>query len=111
MNLHPALAPNKVAVCPIVKKDGLAELGLKIYHDLKSEFMATYDEKDSIGKRYTRQDLIGTPFCVAVDYQTLEDGTFTIRHRNTMQQERLNVEQLKTMLRQTTAMSTLLSKM
>ena len=110
LNLHPALAPIKVGVFPIVKKDGLAELGQKIYHDLKSEFMATYDEKDSIGKRYTRQDLIGTPYCVAVDYQTVEDGTVTVRHRNDMTQERVTIEQLKAILRATTGVNTILEK-
>ena len=110
LNLHPALAPIKVGVFPIVKKDGLAELGQKIYHDLKSEFMATYDEKDSIGKRYTRQDLIGTPYCVAVDYQTVEDGTVTVRQRNDMTQERVTIEQLKAILRATTGVNTILEK-
>lgn len=110
LNLHPALAPYKVAVCPIVKKDGLGELGQKIYRELKSEFMATFDEKDSIGKRYTRQDLIGTPYCVAVDYQSLEDGTVTIRHRNTTEQERVTMDQLKDMLRKATSLSTILEK-
>ena len=111
LNLHPALAPVKVAICPIVKKDGLAELGTRIYKELKSEFMATYDEKDSIGKRYTRQDLIGTPYCVARDYQTVEDQTVTIRHRNSTQQERVTLEELKTILRQTTSLSSLLNSM
>lgn len=111
LNIDPVLAPIKVAVCPIVKKDGLAEAGQKIYKELKTEVLSVYDEKDSIGKRYTRQDLIGTPFCVAVDYQTLEDETVTIRHRNTTQQERVSVAALKNLLKQETAQSNLLSKM
>ncbi|HRH34969.1 MAG TPA: glycine--tRNA ligase [Catalimonadaceae bacterium] len=111
LNFHPALAPIKVAVCPIVKKDGLAEWGQNLYHDLKSEFLTAYDEKDSIGKRYTRNDLIGTPFCVAVDYQTLEDQTVTIRHRNTTVQERVTIPQLKAMLREQTSISSILQKM
>lgn len=111
LNFHPALAPVKVAVCPIVKKDGLAEWGQKLFHDLKSEFQASYDEKDSIGKRYTRNDLIGTPFCVAVDYDTLENGTITVRHRNSMHQDRVTVEELKEMLRRETSISALLKKM
>lgn len=111
LNFHPALAPIKVAVCPIVKKDGLAEWGQKLYHDLKSEFQASYDEKDSIGKRYTRNDLIGTPFCVAVDYQTMEDQTITVRHRNSMEQERVSVSQLKDLLRENTSLTSLLQKM
>jgi glycyl-tRNA synthetase len=111
LNFHPAIAPVKVAICPIVKKDGLSELGNKIYKELKSEFMASYDEKDSIGKRYTRQDLIGTPYCVAIDYQTIEDQTVTVRHRNSTLQERVTIEQLKDMLRKTTSLSTLLQNM
>jgi len=111
LNFHPALAPVKVAICPIVKKDGLSELGNKIYKELKSEFMASFDEKDSIGKRYTRQDLIGTPYCVAIDYQTLEDQTMTVRHRNSTLQERVTLDQLKEMLRKTTSLSTLLQDM
>jgi glycyl-tRNA synthetase len=111
LNLHPALAPCKVAVCPIVKKDGLAELGQKMYRELKSEFMASYDEKDSIGKRYTRQDLAGTPYCVAIDYQSLEDKTVTVRHRNTTHQERMSLEDVKTLLRKTASMSVLLDSM
>jgi glycyl-tRNA synthetase len=102
LNLHPA-------VCPIVKKDGLGELGQKMYRELKSEFMASYDEKDSIGKRYTRQDLVGTPYCVAIDYQSLEDQTVTVRHRNSTQQERMTLEEVKTLLRKTTSMSVLLN--
>jgi glycyl-tRNA synthetase len=111
LNLHPALAPVKVAVCPIVKKDGLSEIGIRIFKELKNDFMATYDEKDSIGKRYTRQDLIGTPYCVAIDYQTKEDETVTIRHRNTTQQERVNLSQLKEILRNNTGIATLLQTM
>ena len=111
LNLHPALSPFKIAVCPIVKKDGLGELGQKIYRELKTSFMATYDEKDSIGKRYTRQDLIGTPYCLAVDYQSLEDGTVTIRHRNSMQQDRMTLEEVKAMLIANTSMSVLLNQM
>ena len=111
LNLHPALSPVKIAVCPIVKKDGLAELGQKFYRELKTEFMASYDEKDSIGKRYTRQDLIGTPYCLAVDYQSLEDGSVTIRHRNSMQQERMQLEEVKELLRKTTPISVLLQAM
>ncbi len=111
LNLHPALAPIKVAICPIVKKDGLSELGQKMYKELKTEFNASFDEKDSIGKRYTRQDLIGTPYCVAIDYQTLEDQTVTVRHRNSMQQERMTLEEVKNLLRSTATMSVLLNSL
>jgi len=95
LKLHPALAPFKVAVLPLVKKDGLAEKAQEIANSLKSSFRTTYDDGAAIGKRYTRQDLIGTPFCVAVDYQTMEDNTVTIRHRDTMEQERVSIGELK----------------
>jgi glycyl-tRNA synthetase len=95
LKLHPALAPFKVAVLPLVKKDGLAEKAQGIANSLKSAFRTTYDDGAAIGKRYTRQDLIGTPFCVVVDYQTMEDNTVTIRHRDTMEQERIAISELK----------------
>ena len=95
LKLHPALAPFKVAVLPLVKKDGLAEKAQTIADSLKSSFRTTYDDGAAIGKRYTRQDLIGTPFCVVVDYQTMEDDTVTIRHRDTMEQERVSISELK----------------
>ncbi|WAC09844.1 glycine--tRNA ligase [Dyadobacter pollutisoli] len=95
LKLHPALAPFKVAVLPLVKKDGLAEKAQIIANSLKSSFRTTYDDGAAIGKRYTRQDLIGTPFCVVVDYQTMEDDTVTIRHRDTMEQERVSISELK----------------
>jgi glycyl-tRNA synthetase len=95
LKLHPALAPFKVAVLPLVKKDGLAEKAQAIANSLKSSFRTTYDDGAAIGKRYTRQDLIGTPFCIAVDYQTMEDDTVTIRHRDSMTQERVAISELK----------------
>ncbi|MCE7040699.1 glycine--tRNA ligase [Dyadobacter sp. CY312] len=95
LKLHPALAPFKVAVLPLVKKDGLAEKAQVIANSLKSAFRTTYDDGAAIGKRYTRQDLIGTPFCVVVDYQTMEDDTVTIRHRDSMEQERVAISELK----------------
>ena len=95
LKLHPALAPFKVAVLPLVKKDGLAEKAQIIANSLKSSFRTTYDDGAAIGKRYTRQDLIGTPFCVVIDYQTMEDDTVTIRHRDTMEQERVSIGELK----------------
>jgi glycyl-tRNA synthetase len=95
LKLHPALAPFKVAVLPLVKKDGLAEKAQTIANSLKSSFRTTYDDGAAIGKRYTRQDLIGTPFCVVVDYQTMEDDTVTIRHRDSMEQERVHISELK----------------
>ncbi len=95
LKLHPALAPFKAAIFPLVKKDGLPEKAREIEKALKTEFRVFYEERDAIGKRYTRQDLIGTPFCIAVDYQTLEDNTVTIRHRDSMEQERVHISELK----------------
>ena len=93
-----ALAPVKVAVLPLVKKDGMPEIAQKIVDELKYDFNVVYDEKDSVGKRYRRQDAIGTPFCVTVDGQTLEDGTVTVRHRDTMTQERVAIDKLHAMV-------------
>ena len=93
-----ALAPVKVAVLPLVKKDGMPEVARKIVDELKYDYNVVYDEKDSVGKRYRRQDAIGTPFCVTVDGQTLEDGTVTVRHRDTMQQERVAISELRRMV-------------
>ena len=93
-----ALAPVKVAVLPLVKKDGMPEVARKIVDELKYDYNVIYDEKDSVGKRYRRQDAIGTPFCVTVDGQTLEDGTVTVRHRDTMQQERVEISALRAMV-------------
>jgi glycyl-tRNA synthetase len=95
LKLHPALAPIKAAIFPLVKKDGLPEKGRQIFDMLKYDFNLIYEEQQSIGKRYTRQDLIGTPFCIAVDYETMENDTVTIRHRDTMAQERVHISELK----------------
>ncbi|MBP5366741.1 MAG: glycine--tRNA ligase [Bacteroidales bacterium] len=92
LRLPAVLAPVKVAVMPLVKKDGLPEKAREILNSMKLEFNCQYDEKDSIGKRYRRQDAIGTPFCITVDHQTLEDNTVTIRYRDTMEQERIKVD-------------------
>lgn len=94
MRFPAALAPVKAAVLPLVKKDGLPELARQIVDDLKFDHVVQYDEKDSIGKRYRRQDAIGTPFCITVDHQSAEDGTVTIRHRDSMEQERVKIEEL-----------------
>ncbi len=98
MRLPAKLAPVKLAVLPLNKKDGLPEIARDIIADCKSSFRCFYEEKDSIGKRYRRMDAIGTPFCVTVDYQTKEDNTVTIRHRDSMEQERIPVSQLKGMI-------------
>ena len=95
LKLHPAIAPVKAAIFPLVKKDGLPEKARAIFDGLKQDFNVIYEERDAIGRRYTRQDLIGTPFCIAVDYQTMEDETVTIRHRDTTVQERVNINELR----------------
>lgn len=94
LRLHPALAPVKAAVFPLIKKDGLPEKAREIMNRLKLDFNLQYEEKDAIGKRYRRQDAIGTPFCITVDHQTLEDNTVTIRHRDSMKQERVAADDL-----------------
>lgn len=94
LKLHPCLAPVKAAILPLTKKDGLPEKAREIMDKLKLNYNLIYEEKDSIGKRYRRQDAIGTPFCITVDHQSLEDNTVTIRHRDTMKQERVAIEQL-----------------
>jgi glycyl-tRNA synthetase len=95
LKLHPALAPVKAAIFPLTRKDGLPEKAMEIMNSLKLDFNLQYEEKDSIGKRYRRQDAIGTPFCITVDHQTLEDDTVTIRYRDTMEQERVPAGQLQ----------------
>ena len=94
LRLHPALAPFKAAVLPL-QKNKLGDKAKEVHRELSKHFMADYDEAGSIGKRYRRQDEAGTPFCVTVDFDTLEDGTVTVRHRDSMEQERVAVSQLK----------------
>ncbi|WP_373515449.1 glycine--tRNA ligase [Persicitalea sp.] len=110
LKLHPALAPIKAAVLPLVKKDGLAEKAQSIADSLKSSFRTVYDDNAAIGKRYTRQDLIGTPYCIAVDYQTMEDDTVTIRHRDSMEQERVSIGELKERIGQAVAIERILEE-
>ncbi|MBR7182917.1 MAG: glycine--tRNA ligase [Alistipes sp.] len=98
LRIPACLAPTKVAVMPLVKKDGLPELARQIIDDLKFDFAVSYDEKDSIGKRYRRQDAVGTPFCVTVDHDSLETGTVTIRHRDSMEQQRVAITDLHTII-------------
>ncbi|MFL5747687.1 MAG: glycine--tRNA ligase [Niastella sp.] len=95
LKFPPKLAPNKLAILPLVKKDGLPEIARKIMDDCKPHFRCFYEEKDAIGRRYRRQDAIGTPFCITVDHQTKEDGTVTIRHRDSMQQDRIPASQVR----------------
>ena len=105
------LAPVKCAVLPLVKKDGLPEKAREIQHRLRFDFTCQYDEKDSIGKRYRRQDAIGTPFCVTVDHQTLEDNTVTLRHRDSMEQQRVNVDDLEKILADEVSLNSLLRRL
>ena len=108
LKLPPALAPVKMAVMPLVKKDGLPEKAQEILEILKYDFNCQYDEKDSIGKRYRRQDAIGTPFCITIDHQSLEDNAVTIRYRDTMEQERVAIDRLYAILKEKTDLADLL---
>jgi glycyl-tRNA synthetase len=108
LRLPAALAPIKLAVLPLVKKDGLPEKAREIIDNLKFDFKCQYDEKDSIGKRYRRQDAIGTPYCVTVDHQTLEDNTVTIRYRDSMTQERVAIDKLSDIISDKVSMKNLL---
>ena len=98
LSLPPVLAPIKLAIFPLTKKDGLPEKARLIMDELKFDYNCFYEEKDAIGKRYRRQDALGTPFCITIDHDTLQDDTFTIRHRDSMTQERVNLSQLKQLL-------------
>lgn len=111
LHLPAALAPVKCAVMPLVRKDGLPEKAREIVDDLKFDFATHYDEKDSIGKRYRRQDAIGTPFCITVDHQTLEDNTVTLRERDSMQQTRVNVADLHRLIHDNVSLNSLLRKL
>lgn len=95
LKLPPFLAPVKVAILPLVRKDGLPELAREIMDQLKLDFNCQYDEKDSIGKRYRRQDAIGTPFCITIDHQSAQDNSVTIRERDSMKQERVAIDNLR----------------
>jgi len=99
LRFHPAIAPIKTGVFPLVKKDGLPEKARAIYDDLKGQLACFYDEKGAVGRRYRRQDEAGTPYCVTVDGQTNEDGTVTVRERDSMDQVRVSMDQVKAYLR------------
>ena len=99
MKLPPFLAPVKLAVMPLVRKDGLPEIAEKIIDDLKFDFNCQYDDKDSIGRRYRRQDAIGTPYCITIDHQTTEDSSVTIRYRDSMAQERVSTGKLRDIIK------------
>ena len=99
LKLPAILAPYKAAILPLMKKDGLPEKAREILADLREDFMCYYEEKDAIGKRYRRHDAIGTPYCITIDHQSLEDNTVTIRERDSMQQERVKIEELSAIIR------------
>ncbi len=99
MRFHPALAPITVAVLPLMKKDGLAELAQDIRASLKEDYATDYDQAGAIGRRYRRQDEAGTPFCVTVDYDSKEDGTVTVRERDSMEQKRVHKDELLSYIR------------
>ena len=92
LKFHPRLAPIKAAVFPLVKKDGMPEIAVEIYRALKPHFNVFYDEKGAVGRRYARQDEVGTPYCITVDSQTLQDQTVTFRDRDTLKQWRVRVD-------------------
>ncbi len=110
--IHPALAPVKVAVLPLLKnKEELTSKAAEVYKKLNLHFQTQYDEKDAIGRRYRRQDAIGTPFCVTIDFDTLEDGTVTLRDRDTLQQERISIDELVAKISPRVSMAGLLAKL
>ena len=111
LHLPAALAPVKLAVMPLVKKDGLPEKAEEIIRDLRFHFNCKYDEKDSIGKRYRRQDAIGTPFCVTVDHDTLKDNCVTLRFRDTMEQKRLPIADLRGIIEDQVSITSVLKKL
>ena len=111
LKLPAVLAPTKAAVLPLVKKDGLPEIARNIIDDLKFDFNVIYDEKDAVGRRYRRQDAAGTPFCITVDHQTLEDNTVTIRNRDTMEQKRVQISDLRNIILEAVDMRSWLMKM
>jgi glycyl-tRNA synthetase len=111
LRLPSVLAPTKAAVLPLVKKDGLPEIAKEIIEELKWDFNVAYDEKDAVGRRYRRQDALGTPFCITVDHQTIEDKTVTIRHRDTMEQERVAISDLRKIISDEVSMRNWLMKM
>ena len=111
LKIPSVLAPYKAAVLPLVKKDGLPEIAQTILKDLQWDFNVIYDEKDAVGRRYRRQDAIGTPFCVTVDHQTLEDNTVTLRYRDSMQQIRVDKKEISKIINQEVAAKNWLNKL
>jgi glycyl-tRNA synthetase len=111
LSIPPQLAPVKVAVLPLVRKDGMPEKAMEIFHLLKLEVNCQYDDKDAIGRRYRRQDAIGTPYCITVDNETLENNTVTIRERDTMKQERVDINNIIQVIKDKVDITPLLKKL
>ena len=111
MSIPKQLAPNKLAFLPLLRKDGLPEYAVKIMKDFKHEINIVYDEKDAIGRRYRRQDAIGTPYCITIDHQTIEDDTFTLRDRDSMEQKRIKIDQLKKIVEDELTLKSLLKNL
>ena len=110
LRIPPALAPVKATVLPLVKKDGLPEKAREVIDELKMSVNVQYDEKDAIGRRYRRQDAIGTPYCITIDHQTLEDDTVTIRERDSMEQRRVSVQEVVSEIETAVSIKELLKK-
>jgi glycyl-tRNA synthetase len=110
LRLPSVLAPYKAAVLPLIKRDGLPEIAQGIMEDLRWDFNVAYDEKDAVGRRYRRQDALGTPFCITVDHQTIEDRTVTMRHRDSMLQDRVSIDALRGIIEREVSMSEWLKK-
>ena len=111
MSIPKQLAPNKLAFLPLLRKDGLPEYTIKLMKEFKHEINIAYDEKDAIGRRYRRQDAIGTPYCITIDHQTLEDDTFTLRDRDSMEQKRIKIDQLKKIVEDELTLKSLLKNL
>jgi glycyl-tRNA synthetase len=111
LKIPAALAPVKLAIFPLIKKDGLPEKAREIMNNLKFDFHCEYEEKDTIGRRYRRQDAIGTPYCITIDHKTLEDNMVTLRYRDTMEQERIAIDQLQSILKEKLSIRSLLEKL
>ena len=109
LNIPDFLAPYKVAILPLIKKDGLSEYASKLYDELKIYYNISYDEKDAVGRRYRRQDAIGTPICITIDHESLKDDSVTLRYRDSMNQIRVNVKNVKEYIDEQTSMSKWLS--
>ena len=111
LKLPSILSPIKAAILPLVRKDGLPEIAKKIVNELKFDITTVYDEKDAVGRRYRRQDAIGTPFCITIDHQTLDDKTVTLRKRDSMQQERIKIVHIKNLIRKEISLGSVLKKL